>query len=99
IALLTSPAFAGMDAAALQADAAFFSDSSYSTLKPGVTAKDLAAFKSPVLKKVAGEMLAGSYDRTHRTASYQAYPSPQALGRELKLGNGFSRYENITGIH
>jgi hypothetical protein len=34
-----------------------------------------------------------------RAASYQAYSSPRELDRTLKLGDGFSRHENITGIH
>ena len=32
-------------------------------------------------------------------AAYEAYPSPRELGSSLKLGDGFSRYENITGIY
>lgn len=89
---------AAVDPAPLQADARFFTDSSCSVLKPEVTAKDLSAFQSPVLREVAEELLAGSYDKTHRAASYEAYPSPRELGEKLKLGSGFSRYENITGM-
>ncbi len=48
---------------------------------------------------MAAGLLDGTYDKTYRAASYQAYPSPGELGRTLKLGDGFSRYENITGIY
>ena len=91
---------AGHDVAALQADAKFFTDTSCDTLKPSLrTAKDLARFRSELLKSVAADMLTGKYDRTYRAASYEAYPSPRELSRTLKLGAGFSRYENITGMY
>jgi len=87
----------GMEA--LKADMAFFTDASCSRLKATVRPKDLARFKSNLLKTVAAGLLNGTYDRTYRAAGYQAYPSPRQLGRTLKLGSGFSRYENITGMY
>lgn len=86
------------DIESIQADVAFFTDASCSQLKPGVQLKDLDRFKSDLLKAVAGKMLDGSYDTTYRAAAYEAYPSPRALDEALKLGDGFSRYENITGM-
>lgn len=86
-------------AADLRADLAFFADSSASRLREGLTKPDPAAFKSALLGKVAAGMATGSYDCEHRIASYKAYPSPRELGEALKLGDGFSRYENITGMH
>ena len=87
------------DTEALKADMTFFTDASCSRLKTNVKLKDLGRFKSKLLKTVAGEMLREKYDRTYRAASYEAYPSLRALGKALKLGNCFSRYENITGIY
>jgi hypothetical protein len=84
---------------ALKVDLKFFTDASCRQLKRGIKAQDLAAFKSELLKTVAAGMLNRSYDRTYRAAEYQAYPSPRELGKTLKLGEGFSRYENITGIY
>lgn len=86
-------------AEALQADLTFFTDATCRELKSSVRSNDLAAFKSDVLKSVAVRMIEGSYDRTCRVGIYEAYPSPRELGKKLKLGDGFSRYENITGIH
>ena len=83
---------------ALKADTGFFTDVSCRQLKGGVTSNDLPAFKSELLRTVAAGMLNNSYAPVYRVADYEAYPSPRELGRELKLGNGFSRYENITGI-
>lgn len=84
---------------ALRADLDFFTDPSCSRLKPDIGDAELGRFKSDLLKQVAFRMLDGSYDTTYRTASYEAYPSAQALQEDLKLGDGFSRYENITGIY
>ena len=89
---------AAYDNDAVESDMAFFTDASCSQLKTSVQATDLDRFKSPLLKTVAEAMLNGAYDKTYRAASYEAYPSPRALGQTLKLGDGFSRYENITGI-
>lgn len=84
---------------ALKADLKFFTDAACHQLKPNVTSNDLAAFQSDLLKTVASALLNGTYDRTCRVAAYEAYPSPRELGKTLKLGDGFSRYENITGMH
>jgi hypothetical protein len=87
-----------IDFQAMKADTAYFTDASCRQLKPAVQVKDLEGLKSALLKKVAAEMLKGTYDTAYRAADYEAYPSPRALARDLKLGEGFSRYENITGI-
>jgi len=87
------------DIASLEADAKFFTDTSCGALKPDVEKKDLGGFKSDLLRTVAAGMLDGTYDKTYRAAEYEAYPSPRELQRTLKLGRGFSRYENITGMY
>ncbi|NQU22663.1 MAG: peptidase M60 [Candidatus Nealsonbacteria bacterium] len=89
---------AAIDVEALKTDMTFFTDASCSQLRAGVKLKDLDGFESDLLKKVAAKMLDATYDKTYRAAAYEAYPSPRALGDAIKLGNGFSRYENITGI-
>ncbi len=83
----------------LKSDLAFFKDPTCVALNPEVQEKDLNRFKSTLLQSVARQLIAGTYDIRHRAASYEAYPSPSALQRMIKLGDGFSRYENITGIY
>ena len=83
----------------LQGDLKFFTDTSCRKLKWSVRSQDLAGFQSELLRSVAAGMLNGSYDSRYRVAAYEAYPSPRELGKTLKLGEGFSRYENITGIY
>jgi hypothetical protein len=90
---------ASYDPEALTADMKFFTDSGCSELKPQLKPQDLAGFKSALLKSVAAGLLDKTYDKTYRAARYEAYPSPRELGKTLKLGDGFSRYENITGIY
>ncbi|MAF21673.1 MAG: peptidase M60 [Roseibacillus sp.] len=85
--------------AELKEDFAFFQDPTCVALKTEVGESDLTRFKTTLLRDVARQLLEGSYDTRHRAASYQAYPSPSALQRMIKLGDGFSRYENITGIY
>ncbi|MFN3410268.1 MAG: M60 family metallopeptidase [Limisphaerales bacterium] len=87
------------DRAALQADLKYFTDGAARQLAPGVTATDLPAFRSDLLRSVAAGLLRGDYDLTNRVADYPAYPSPRELSRTLKLGEGFSRFEGITGIY
>ena len=84
---------------ALAHDMQFFTDGACRALKRGVTGATLARFKSPLLKDVASALLKRRYDATYRAADYEAYPSPHQLGEELKLGRGFSAYENITGMY
>ncbi len=86
------------DPMAIQADLAFFTDGAAAELKAGVTTKDLESFKSDLLRTVAAGLLNKTYDKTWRAARYEAYPSTRELARTLKLGEGFSRYENMTGI-
>ena len=90
---------AATDTKAIEADMAFFTDSSCSQLRKNVRSRHLRSFRSKLLKTMAGGMLNSTYDTTYRAASYEAYPSARALKKLLKLGNGFSRYENITGIY
>ncbi len=83
---------------ALRADMLFFSDPSCRRLKETISEKDLTRFKSELLKRVAADLLKGTYNTTYRARAYKAYPSPRSLERTVKLGSGFSRYENITGM-
>ena len=82
----------------IKSDTSFFTDGSCRELRKQIQTKDLALFRSELLRNIARDLLDGNYDTTYRAASYPAYPSPQALQRTIKLGDGFSRYENITGI-
>lgn len=82
---------------AIEADLKFFTDPSCSALLPSV--KNTKKFKSETMKSIAEKMLANSYKSDYIIAQYGAYPSPQVIGETLKLGDGFSKYENMTGVY
>ena len=86
------------DIDALKADMSFFTEPSCRELNDGVGKGDLGRFESDLLEKVASGLLNGKYDKTYRAADYEPYPSSRALQKAIKLGDGFSRYENITGM-
>lgn len=79
--------------------AQYFSDLSYTALKPGIKAREIKNIQNSALRAAAEQMLKNQYDTTYRAVSYKAYPSPSALSRTIKLGDGFSRYENMTGMY
>ena len=83
----------------LQRDAKYFADPSCSKLAPGVDSKQIAKIEHNTLRVAAEKMLAGLYDTAYRVASYSAYASPAALAQTIRLGDGFSRYENPTGMY
>ncbi len=86
------------DLEALTFDMRFFTDTSCSELRPDLGSSDLEKFKSELLRTVATALINRTYDKTYRAANYEAYPSSRELARMIKLGDGFSRYENITGV-
>ena len=87
------------EAETIKADMTFFTDSSCSQLKPEITKDNLDNIKSCLLKGIAETILEGSCNFAYRATEYKAYPSPKVLSETLKLGNGFSKYENITGMY
>lgn len=89
--------FAQTNRAEIEADMLFFNDPSCTSLKKGV--RNTKKFKSETLRSVAQQLLNESYATDYIVADYEAYPSPQVLGQTLKLGDGFSKYENITGVY
>ena len=74
----SSPSGMSYNARDIKSDASFFKDESCRELREQIKAKDLALFRSELLRSVARGLLEGNYDTTYRAASYPAYPSPQA---------------------
>jgi len=98
-ALAATTSNAPRDPQSLKADMRFFTDSSCSQLAPNVQSKDLASFKSDLLKTVAAALLNNTYDETYRAARYEACLTISEAAKPLKVKNSFSRYENITGMY
>ena len=55
--------------------------------------------ESQLMKQLAEKMLRGDYNSAYLLQSYKPIPSNKVLEQQLKLTNGYSRYENITGVY
>ena len=82
----------------LSSDMMVFADLTGSTLKSSIRKKDIAKMQIPAMKNLAEQLLEKKYTPGKLMAEYEAYLSPEALGKQMRIGNGFSRYEGITGI-
>lgn len=75
-----------------------FADKLMTTLKSGVTQEQVDTISNLFVRGLATEILSGDYSLDYRVADYRAYKNPVTLGTELHIGDGYSKYENITGI-
>ncbi len=87
------------DIAAVYEDLRYFQSPMALSLKKGTKAADVRRIRNAQLRDVAQQLLADRYDNVYRYARYEAYLSPSALGRQLMIGDGYSKYENMTGIY
>lgn len=85
--------------AAVYADLSCFETPLALSLKKGIKKGDIEKIKNSQLKETARLLFAKQYDAKYRMASYEAYLTPSTLGHQLMIGDGYSKYENITGIH
>lgn len=79
-------------------DMSIFGDALATTLAPKVTKGKISKMQNSELKSLATSLLSGNYNTDYRVAQYEAYLSPDELGKQLQIGNGYSNYENMTGI-
>lgn len=89
--------FAANTQQGLEADMKLFKDSTCTALKDGVNSTQ--QFQSDALKALADKILANQFQPAYLSAEYEAYPTPQVIGQTLRLGDGFSKYENMTGVY
>ena len=80
-------------------DLAYFSSPMAQSLKPRFRKSDIEKIKSPQLKQLAGDLYNKQYNTAYRIAEYNALLAPKTLGNQLMIGDGYSKYENITGIY
>ena len=99
--LLSSCAFSqsAEDLHQVYSDLTIFQDGLASNLKKGVNKKQINAIKNEDIKILAQELLAGKQIDSYKFATFNALLSPKSLGQELSIGDGYSKYENITGIY
>ena len=70
-----------------------------SSLSKNFKDKHLKGMESQLMKQLAEKMLRGDYNSAYLLQSYKPIPSNKVLEQQLKLTNGYSRYENITGVY
>ncbi len=80
-------------------DLNLFADPMATQLQKGVTLTKISKIKDPQLKEVAQQLLQNKYSSEYRLANYEALLSPSVLGQQLAIGDGYSKYENITGVY
>ena len=69
------------------------------SLKKKLKKRDISNIKNDLLRETASKLYSKNYDPNFRMANYKAYLSPSVLGQQLMIGDGYSKYENITGIY
>ncbi len=84
--------------AKLLADAALFSDLTGTKLKPNVSKRDIANMQVPALKTLATNIYNKKYVPGLLVSEQEPYLHPDTLGKQMRIGSGFSKYEGITGI-
>lgn len=89
--------FAANTQEGVEADIKLFQNAKCSALKSGV--KDTGKFQSDAMKSLAEKMLAKDYKPQYLFAEYEAYPATKVIEERHKLGNAFSKYENMTGVY
>ena len=92
------PAQTTVTAESVQSDLNYFTSAMATSLKNNFKKSDLKSIKNPSLKEVAQQLLNKEYNSTYRVASFKALLKPTTLGHQLQIGDGYSRYENMTGI-
>lgn len=86
------------DGSVEQQAAALFRDPLLTRLKSGVTADQIAMCKDGDLRALATKLMNKQYVTRFRVNSFQPVYSPEALGKLLHIGNGYSRYQHVTGM-
>ncbi|WP_160069926.1 M60 family metallopeptidase [Sphingobacterium bovisgrunnientis] len=87
------------DITKVNADLAVFEDGLGLKLKKNANKKAIESISNPGIKEVATAILSKKYKPTYKYASYPAILNPRTLGRDLSIGDGYSKYENVTGVY
>lgn len=75
-----------------------FSDKLFTRLKRGTTKQKIQSCRVPELRELAYAVRKGDYDTRFRVNNFKPLYTPETLGRLLHIGNGYSRFQQVTGI-
>ncbi|MBO7194592.1 MAG: M60 family metallopeptidase [Alistipes sp.] len=76
----------------------FFTDNSYSELKPEVTEEEIDAIPNEFFRNLASDIYSGNYDLKYRAATYEPYPHPDVDMKRFRTSN-YSLNDNVTGLY
>lgn len=82
----------------IRQDLTVFQSPLASQLKKNMSLARIRQMKDSSLKSVALAMHNGKYRSTYKLATYTPILSPVQLGKNLSIGDGYSKYEGISGI-
>lgn len=80
-----------------QSDMKVFDNALCGALKKGTSKNAVERMKTPVLKKMAEEMLEGTYQPKFRCQVMHPFPKIETTAKRLKT-SGYSQFENPTGV-
>jgi len=80
-------------------DSELFSDLTGVALKPDVKRRNINEMKVPALKKLATDIYNDTYRPDSLLIDIHPFLNPETIGKQMRIGNGFSKYEGITGIY
>ena len=95
----TSHAQTEADYIRINKDLTIFEDPLATRLNKKVKKKTLNTITNPAIKEVANAIFRKTYTPNYKYATYNAIMNPRILGRELSIGDGYSKYENVTGVY
>jgi len=79
-------------------EAQVFADLTGTALKPDIKRREISRLKIPAIRNLAMQLYKKKYNPGLRLASYEPYLNPEVLGEKMRIGDGFSKYEGITGV-
>lgn len=75
-----------------------FSDPLCTTLKKRISKRKIQKCENEELRNLAMSIYNKQYDMKFRVNSFKPVYSPNALGKLLHIGNGYSTFQHLTGI-
>ena len=83
----------------IQKDLKFFETPMALGLKKRFKKKDIEKIKNADIKNIAVALFNKQYQPQYKFAQYEAYLTPTTLGKQLMIGDGYSKFEGITGVY
>ena len=75
-----------------------FKDRLMTKLKRKVSIQQIEACRIPEMQKLARSLYENEYSLRFRVNTFEPVYSPEALGRLMHIGNGYSTFQHVTGI-